>query len=321
MNNPIALFKKYLKPLSLSTLAENKEVLAKAQILVAYYYFIVVFLAIQSFTTMGIDLSLPNYSPLWPLSWASLFSLDQPTTVNIVRFFFVFSAILGAFFYKFTPGRALVFLGIWQMHAVESSFSHPNHEWYPLLYTSLIFVFLPSIWRAKEHIEESRKFLLVIWWAQALILLTYSMSGLWKFTATLDQFFQGQIHGFSKDAIAYQIADWLPRLGAEPILAPFFINNPVFGWPLYIGVHFLEAFAIWATIRPSLQKLWATGLILFHFGTTVTMGISAFNPSIIVLILLFFFSPFIPEKVSPKQLLYDLPIVGQVLDILRNRKR
>jgi hypothetical protein len=277
-------------------------------------------MSIELFVDLQQQISAAGYSPPWPLSWATYLSLSREATINILRFFFVAATIIGSFTYRRFLGRLLVFLGVWQIHAVLSSFYSPNHQWYPWLYTSFIFLFLPDIWKRIGDRDANKKFLLMIWCAQALILLTYTLSGFWKFAFLFLQVMNGEVHGFAIDGFAYQIASWLPRLDYKVILGEFIIDHPVIGWPIYVGSYFLEFFALWAAVRPSLQKLWATGLVIFHFGTIVVMGIQ-FMPSILILIILFFNSPFTPHEFSIKKVIYDLPIVGQILSLFKNKPK
>ena len=133
------------------------------------------------------------------------------------------------------------------------------------------------------------------------------MSGFGKVYGTLTQFYHGQMTAFSPDAFAYHIAFWLPRIQTETVLGPFLIAHPWVGWPLFVGNIYLQFFAITAAFRPSLQKLWAVGLIFFHIGTFVTMYIS-FMPPILLLLLLFFNSPFREKHTTWKSIVLDLPI-------------
>jgi len=134
------------------------------------------------------------------------------------------------------------------------------------------------------------------------------MSGLGKFLGVYHQFVAGQTHGLSPQAFAYQIANWLPKFQANPILGSYLIEHPLLGWPLYAGIHFVMILSLWALFRPQLQKLWASALILFHVGTYVAMGIS-FVPPIILLILLFFNSPFVKPGDTAFTWLFQKPVL------------
>lgn len=152
-----------------------------------------------------------------------------------------------------------------------------------------------------------------------MVMLLYTMAGLQKLVAVYTQATAGQINPFSMNAFAYQIADWLPQLQTEALLAPFIIYHPVWGWLPYIALIFLQFFSLWVMVRTSLQKVWAFCLVIFHIATYFTMGIS-FHPLVILDIILFFNSPFVPERLSLRQFVFDLPVLGQVLEWFARRK-
>lgn len=287
--------------------------------LVRILYLFLPFLAYLFLKDFPTPFTRQNFQPLWPLWWAHALSLDVDTLVNIVRFGFLASALTGLLLYKKWWGRAIVFLGIWQAQALASSFSHISHQWYLWLYVSLIFVLLPdTIWTGTRDTEKRRIFLLVIWWGQALVMLVYTMAGTWKVVAAIDQLLQGEIGGFSSYGLPYQVANWLPQLQNEAVLAPFVITHPLIVWPAYLLVQYMQLFALWTMIRPSLQKIWAFELVLFHIGTCLIMGIY-FDPFIPIILILFFNSPFTLTSISFADTLYDLPLIGLVLKWLSCR--
>jgi len=310
--------KRFLRPPSITELSKKSSVMEKARTLVSYYYYVLPYIALL-FVSNGI-LDRQNFDPFWPLLWSTHFNIDYATVVVIVKTSFVIVAALAAFLHKHTFFRILVFLAILHVHAIESSFGAINHQWYLWLYTSFIFIFLPNIWSEEKKTQDTdRKFLLFIWFAQALAMLTYSMAGLWKFVFALQQNIVGEVDGFALEAFSYQIANWVPRLQSEAILAPYVIAYPEVGWFFYVGLHFLQLFALWVMVRPSLQKIWALTLIIFHIGTYLTMGIS-FHPLVILIIILFFNTPFAKKSATAKDLVYDLPIVGQLLEWFARRR-
>lgn len=288
-----------------------------AKMLVAYYYYVVPYIALL-FVSGSIS-ERQNFEPFWPLGWTEMLGLDLVAVVLVVKLLFVIVGILAPFLHRKTWVRFLVFVAIFQVHALESSFGSINHQWYLWLYTSLIFVFLPNLWNTNSAPDAKRTFLLYIWFAQATAMLTYSMAGMWKFYFAFHQYLAGEVHTFAMEAFAYQVANWIPRLQAEAILAPYIIEYPAFAWPFYAIVPFLQLFALWAMVRTSLQKTWALMLVLFHIGTFLTMGIS-FHPLVILIIILFFATPFAKEDLSFREFMLDLPVIGQILEWWKRRK-
>ena len=302
---------KFLRPFSIRKLAQSNRVMQKARTLVSAYYYFLPFVAFLFANNPVIGRE--NFEPFWPIAWVQLVGLEYETVAITLKLAFIVVALIAVFLHRHRVPRFLVFLVLLHVQAFESSFGNVNHQWYLWLYTSLIFTFLPDIWSIRTPSRDRKQvFLMHIWLAQALAMLTYTMAGMWKFIISAHQFFLGEVHGFSVHAFAYQIANWTTRLQEEAVLAPYIIHYPELGWPFYVGVHFLQLFAIWTVVRPSLQKFWALMLVLFHIGTYLTMGIS-FHPLIILIIILFFFSPFTPEHVSVRQFIRDLPILTHLV--------
>lgn len=295
---------------SLTELSSRDAVIETGRVLVRTLYLVLPFLAYLFLKEFQTPLVQQNFEPLWPLWWSYAFPIPDDTLVNIVRLGFVISALTGLLFYKKWWSRVIVFIGIWQAQALASSFFLISHQWYVWLYVSFAFIFLPdAIWTERPDAETRRSFLLIIWWGQAIVMLMYSMAGMWKVVAGIDQTIHGMISGFSPHALSYQVASWVPQLQNEALFAPFVIAHPFLVWPAYLLVQYVQVFAVWTLIRPSLQRVWAFELTLFHIGTCLVMGIY-FDPFIAILLILFFNSPFTQTPVSLRDVLYDLPLIG-----------
>lgn len=294
---------------SLTALSVQAQVMARAEVMVAFYYSLFLFAAF--FYATSDVMNRPNFEPLWTIGWANYF--DYATVVYLVFAFILAAGIAGALFYRHRTIRVLVFLSMLEAHAFESSFGSPNHQWYLWVYSSLIFVFLPDIWtrEGRERKDANRVFLLCIWCAQAVAMMVYTLAGYHKLYATAVQWWAGQVNGFSIDAFAYQIADWLPRLQAQALLGPYIIAHPTVGWLPYVAIQFIQFFSLWAMVRLGLQRVWAVVLIVFHIATYFTMGVS-FHPLVLALIALFMYSPFVKEEYSLREFFLDLPVIGQV---------
>ncbi|TSC63362.1 MAG: hypothetical protein Athens041674_190 [Parcubacteria group bacterium Athens0416_74] len=316
----LAHIRNWLRYPSLTALSKDDSVMRKAETLVMAFYVIVPVVAYAFFRNWPIPLTRENFDPIWPLFWSEALALSDDVTISIIRAMFLIASLLGMLFYRYRVMRLLVFIGVWQAHAFASSFGSVVHELYPWVYAALIFVFLPSFDEGRAGMERNRRLLLIIWWAQASLMLLYTMAGVWKFHAAFVQLLAGEIHGLSPLAFAYQVADWVQKLQQEAPLAAFVIAHPLIVWPLYVGSHFFQLFAFWTMIRPSLQKIWAFELMLFHIGTFMVMGIE-FDPFIFIVIVLLFFSPFIPEKLTLKQIFLDLPVIGQIAEYYIARRK
>jgi hypothetical protein len=301
---------------SFTELAASERVMGRACALVRYYYLFIPVMAFWFMQSWVVPVVVQNYAPLWPLAWAQMLGLTPDATLIAVRLFLIAMALVGVSSYRNRFARVLVFVAIWQAHAFMSSFGQPSHAWYPWLYTSFVLIFLPDEKTLLHERISERTYLLVIWCAQAWMMLMYSMAGFWKFAVAFYQLCLGQVSGFSMLAFPYQLSNWLPVLHHESIFGPFIIAHPWVTWPLYIASHFFQLFALWTMVRPSLQKIWGFELVLFHMAVFMTLGID-FSPFVPLILILFIYSPFEPEGATWKDRLMDLPFVRPVSRALR----
>ena len=258
--------------------------------------------------------------PLWPIRWMAW--LPTSTAVDIICLY-ALGATAGAFFFvenrrwRFNAALAVLFL-----HALINSFGKINHSWHPWLLVSMAFVLLPiGRWRDYAVNDERRDhFYAVIWGAQLLVMLIYSMSGTWKIYGIVQQWQAGDITALNPSAFAYQIANRTLQTNTMGPLSALIISTPWLGWLPYLAIIYFETFALAAVWRPQLQKLWAAMLILFHIGSWLTMTIP-FNAQILLLGLLFWYSPFAPPQSSIRQIINELPLVKSVIYLIQLGKR
>lgn len=292
------------------------EAFAKAAHITQYFYYVLLFAAIFTLPMWDFAVQRRDFSPVWSMAWTSL--VDYETAVNIIRFLFLGTALVGAFWWKHRVARLLAFLGILQFHAFESSFAGINHQWYLWVYAALLFVFLPDP-KEKTEPKDRKLFLLVFWGTQVFILLTYTMSGLGKLLGALGQMLEGQAHAFLPQAFSLHIAYWMNAIQSTTLLGPFVVEHPFIVWPFFVASMYVLAFSLWAAFKPSLHKLWAFFLILFHIGTFLTMKI-LFVPPALLLTILFFDSPFANPKTDWRKTLSDIPLAGWLLDRVLSKK-
>ncbi len=244
---------------------------------------------------------------LWPTLWM------QATGTKTGALLVVAMHLGGALAAAVAPGRrwcrALAALGLLEFAALSYSdgkIGHGTHLW---ILTSLVLVFLPD-WRAGETPRRRvrQEFLNVFWTAHALVLLTYSMSGLGKVLGALWQASQGQLTAFHPQAMALHIADRLLETGSRSPVGLWLVDHVWAAWPLMLGTIYLQFFAFGAIFRPQLLRIWTVGLILFHLATYFTLAIR-FGPPVLLLAIWGLASPFAPEKSSVLEVLTNLPLV------------
>ncbi|HET7098665.1 MAG TPA: hypothetical protein VFI61_00285 [Patescibacteria group bacterium] len=306
------IFKKISSIFDLSFIdsaAQNPIAFEKAKTIVQFFYYSQVPLAFINFLKLGAgDPQRSGFFPIWPMSWVG--SLPYPEVARIVFLFYLLAGFVATLFWSRRFAKILVFLAIFQIHALDSSFGYINHFFYLWLYVSFLFMFLPDTPIGKKiSIEVIKKFLFVYWASQAVILLTYSFSGFWKIYWGIVAIFQGAIGSFSPYALSTHIAKTTIMEGRAYYFSNFMINNPIFSWFFFLGTLYIEFFSLWVAFKPNLHKVWGVVLISMHVGILLAMGIPFFE-SIVILCILMLNSPFAKEVISLNDILKDLPILN-----------
>lgn len=244
--------------------------------------------------------------PLWPVAWAT----ESSSAATILLTAIIAAALLAVIFPDRKWPRILVFLAFFQVSAFRSSFglgaiNHGNHYW---LWIGFCFCFLPTGTHSQLSASLRRRFrfLLVFWFTQALIMLFYSMSGVWKIVGALEDLIAGEFSGFHPFALAMIVSQKMLQLNQETMLGPWLVHNPWIGWPLHMWVFYVELVALLIMLRPALHRSWGVMLTLFHIGTLVLLGIS-FSKHVLVLVLLFVWSPFALRNYTVKEQIAEIP--------------
>lgn len=282
----------------------------KAKMLIPFFYYFLFFIAFTYLEGLNYTIAkgVPNFSPRFPLFWAS--HVDYGVVVTTVFLIWLLSALLASFFPYARSARILAFVGFFEFHAFMSSFGNPYHQWDHWLWISFILIFLPTLTRESSS-DTRRTFSLVFWGAQAFLLLTYSMAGIGKLIYAFIQFSQGQAHAFSPDAGALYAATQLNLMHETVPLANLIISHPWLAWLPFLLILELQTFALVAAFRPQLHRIWGLGLILFHIGTFLTMRAIFTAPSGLLLLFLLA-SPFAPERQKWSDIVFSLPIFGRM---------
>lgn len=251
-----------------------------------------------------------NNPPLelaWPLFWA-----EGLPILTVVDGLGVSSATFAALaFWKpsnllWRVGFAVTLLACAAVPVSLGSVNHNYHEW---IWLAFIFVFLPSKLEGNTSRVTKLSYCLTFAAAQGIILMFYTMAGLWKAMLGLISLIRGVPGNFSPDALAWTLADRMAQTNTEPLLGPFFVENPVIAWPMFMGIIYAQVVSIAIAFRPSLHRVWGWILIAFHTGTFVLMEI-AFPTHIVILLLLLIASPFQRDNWTSRENLMHLPIFG-----------
>lgn len=286
--------------------------LPHAQMLVRAFYALLAFLmaqALPDFEGLTRERALLE---LWPVAWMEW--LPPGRGAVIVFLAFVGASLIGVV----APGprwvRVLVFLALLQYVALRNSEGRVSHGLHLPLLVALVFIFLPRGWQRTRlpDADLARQTALVLRAAQAVILLTYTMSGLGKLGASVFELASGQISSFHPSGFQRLIAARLLETSSSSPAANWIIAAPSWvSWPLLPATIYFQLCAVCVAFRPSLHRPWGVVLILFHLGTAFILTIH-FPYSVFMLALLLVASPFAPPRFDVRQVLTDLPLLSAI---------
>ena len=279
-----------------------------AQTLTRAFYAFLLYFAISQFTELPPLLDRVASAPLWPIAW--LRWAGPASGPRTLLAFYLATNILGVFTAPWRAGRVLTFLGLLEYVAFKESFGKIGHSLHLPLLVAGVFILLPADWEwpaPRTNRRRRQETLLVFWLAQAVVLLSYTMSGAAKLAVAVFQLVTGQPNAFFPGGFSAIVAQRLLETHSTSLLGPWVIHHPILTWPALPAAICLEFFAFLAAFRPSLGRPVAALLILFHVGTYLTLTIS-FPQSCFLLAILFFPSPFEPDAFwSWQNRLLDLP--------------
>lgn len=249
---------------------------------------------------------------IWPTAWVEWVGIELG--VNVIATAAIVSALLTLLMPEKRVWRAFTFGGFFMMIGLTNSFGKINHSFHVWLFALFFLIFLPN--RPWEMLRRSvggkHRFLTVFWYTQFFVLLTYSMSGFWKLGIGMFQLLFRDASIFSSDGLALLVSTHLLKINGEALLGWFIIENPWVGFLPFLGVVYLELFAVFAAFRPEVQRFWAVSLMLFHMGTNLLMTIN-FNNNILVVGIFLLLSPFAPATFDFWRTVRSLPLVDVVM--------
>lgn len=272
--------------------ADDRTAQRCAMLLAAFYGYVAAF----ALTTMTGYQRLIEGDPvklLWPLWWAR--SLPwEPVAVTIVVAL-VLTALLALVRSQHQWPRVAVFVTLLFYVAGVNSFGKINHGLHHLLIVAFFLALIPS--RIKE--DQGGRLYGILLAAQAVVLSTYTLSGLFKLLSGLEQLRAGEASIFGGASLAAIVADRALQTAENPPLANLIIEYPALSSLLYLAAVFVELAALPTLVVPRLAGLWALALMSFHLAVFWSMHIG-FSASIAVLAILFLLSPFlISDRVGP----------------------
>lgn len=314
------------RPSGPGALLADRERFASARALISAFYAVLLFLALSHLFSWRDILDTTSLTPRWPVFW--LRHVELRSGIGAILTGHLASALLGVALPGSRLVRVLVAVSWLEFLALRFSFGGINHGEHLGLLLAIVLIFLPAGWSSSatptRYVRAAT--LLVFSGCQAMIMLTYTMSGMWKAGGVVEQLIRGETTYLSPSGLAQQVAAKLLSDDATSVLGPWLIANYWVGPPLMLGAIYLELLALWAVARPSLHRAWGLGLIVMHVSTHLTMGVG-FPQNPLWLALFFVASPFRPRRASGaswRDAWRDLPLLGgglaRLADALARRR-
>lgn len=258
----------------------------------------------------------PPTAPLWPIRL-----IEQFVGTDWLSYELALTAVglafgLGA---AAIPSSLLLRLGAFLhlfLHvAIRNSYGSINHGVHVLLLVGFALLFLPGRRHRELHERHAvRPCLTVLWMAQSVILLSYTLSGIWKI-------WYGRLELFTSDALTRILLDRLLANANEvPLLLPFVAQHNWLAQSMWWVTLYIEVFALLIVFRPHLQRLFGAIFIMFHITSDLLMNISfGFNTMMAGMFLLL--SPLAPVQFSLSGTVQSLPIVGIPFRLMKRRQQ
>jgi len=295
-----------------ASLLLSRERFTAAQTLIAAYYAVLFFFAATELFSWQGYLNAGDLAPRWPVFWLRFVAPGAGAAA--ILWLHLAGGLVALTFSRYRWARILVFVALLEHMALKFSFGAVNHGDHLGILISFVLIFLPDGWHTRGSGTADRTIraatLLVFSGVQAMILLTYSMAGIWKAGGILQQWLRGEaITYLHPQGLAYQIAAKMVEDNAASVFGPWLVEHPWVGWLPGIVAIYLELFALWVAARPSLHQAWGLGLALLHFATHLTLGVG-FPQNTLWLALFLVLSPFRPGRPDWRKAIGDLPVLG-----------
>lgn len=288
----------------------------QAQLLVRCFYAGMLLIAMLQLERWQLLAQLSPLNTLWPVFWTAW--VPSEVALFAVLGLFVVGAGLGLVFSERRWARALAFLGCFQFYALYYSFNAISHRDHAFVLAAAMLVLLVRVPREGETQDAKRTYLLSFFGVQALLLLTYMMTGFTKVLISARAALAGNPTSFHPQALSSHIANVQLENAHETLLGPLLLQFPLIGWLLFTAVIFVELFAFYVAFRPSLHRPYGVFMVGMHIGIAAAMGLF-FTTHIFTVALFLVASPFVPRTFRFWSTLHDVPMIGPFVTALRMR--
>lgn len=299
------------------TPAELRDAATRVMLLSRFYYLFIAYMIGKAQYPFGDAFSGGSpTAPVWPIKLVQQLVgtewLSYELALTAAGLLFALGAVVAPGIFAWRLGAFLHLL----LHvAIRNSYGSINHGTHVLLLVSFALLFLPNRRRGQRDERcNVRSSLTVLWLAQSVLLLTYTLSGVWKI-------WYGRLELFSSDALTRIL---LERLLAEaddiPLLLPYVAQHSLLAQAMWLGTLYIELFALLVVFRPHLHRPLGIVFMLFHVTSDLLMNISFPNHFVLLGIFLVL-SPLAPTRFSLSGAVQSLPIIGMPFRALKRRQR
>jgi hypothetical protein len=260
-----------------SILSSEMEKAAESKLLISIFYFLVFATSIQTFSPFSqfpewntLLASHHLFTPLWSAKWLVYF--EWSFAVQSVLLFYFVSSLLSIFLWqKFRLIRICVFLSIFFYLSLISSFGKIDHYLHVMVVVTFLLIFSPD--QKRKRASFNKDILKVVFGIQIFILLTYSISGFFKFYGILDQELSGVPSAFSYTSLAKNIAKTNLATNFSTFFSSLILNSNSILFPFLLLLGYLiELLSLFIIIRPHLHRIWGLLLVAFHAFVLMTVG-------------------------------------------------
>lgn len=254
------------------------------------FYACLLFFVLESLRSWSFWIGVKTVDPPEIVSWMAFLKPFHAWVLAICCF--AVSTLIVCFWPTIRLARIACFLSLLHYVGLVNAFGKISHDLHMWLWVTGVFLFLPTFDPATVPNRRVRQIqLLVFWWAQACVLLFYSMAGSLKIANTIIQMANGQVNHFSPSGASTLIAERLLRTNSESLLGRFFVEHPMIAWPAHSGAVLLEFSCLFWAFRLRLHRYVGAALIGMHAAIGLVMDIW-FERSFLLLGILFLCSPF-----------------------------
>jgi hypothetical protein len=258
-------------------LSNETEKAGESILLISIFYFLVFATSIQTFSPFSqfpewntLLASRHLFTPLWSAKW--IVYLEWSFAIKSVLLFYFVSSLLGIFLWQKLRGiRICVFLSIFFYLSLISSFGKIDHYLHVMVIVTFLLIFLPD--EKRKRASFNRDILKVVFGIQVFILLTYFISGFFKFYGILDQELSGVPSALSYKSLAENIAKTSFATNSSTFFSSLILNNNSILFPfLLLFGYLIELLSLFIIIRPHWHRIWGLLLVTFHAFVLLTVG-------------------------------------------------